>query len=70
MSAFANLPEILQPRDDDIQQMLSAGVHTGTRNSSDEMSDYVWRRRNVSLRTALGAVVIGSLPHTNCLRFH
>lgn len=26
--------------------MLSAGVHTGTRNSDSSMSDYIWRRRN------------------------
>jgi hypothetical protein len=26
--------------------MLSAGVHTGTRNSDSMMIDYIWRRRN------------------------
>ena len=26
--------------------MLSAGVHTGTRNSDSQMLDYIWRRRN------------------------
>lgn len=26
--------------------MLSAGVHTGTRNSDSSMQDYIWRRRN------------------------
>jgi len=26
--------------------MLSAGVHTGTRNSDSAMEDYIWRRRN------------------------
>lgn len=26
--------------------MLSAGVHTGTRNSDSQMQDYIWRRRN------------------------
>lgn len=26
--------------------MLSAGVHTGTRNSDSSMADYIWRRRN------------------------
>jgi len=30
----------------DIQMMLSAGVHTGTRNSDSAMQDYIWRRRN------------------------
>lgn len=26
--------------------MLSAGVHTGTRNSDSNMEEYIWRRRN------------------------
>ena len=26
--------------------MLSAGVHTGTRNSDSSMEEYIWRRRN------------------------
>merc|ERR1711935_1255877 len=30
----------------DIQMMLSAGVHTGTRNSDSAMEEYIWRRRN------------------------
>jgi small subunit ribosomal protein SAe len=46
MSAFASLPEILQPKEEDIQMMLSAGVHTGTRNSDSNMQEYIWRRRN------------------------
>mmetsp|Transcript_13872 Transcript_13872/g.18117 ORF Transcript_13872/g.18117 Transcript_13872/m.18117 type:complete len:291 (-) Transcript_13872:56-928(-) len=46
MSALSSLPEILQPKDEDIQMMLSAGVHTGTRNSDSMMTDYIWRRRN------------------------
>ena len=46
MSAFANLPPVLQPKEDDIQMMLSAGVHTGTRNSDSQMEEYIWRRRN------------------------
>jgi small subunit ribosomal protein SAe len=45
-SAFASLPEILQPKEEDIQMLLSAGVHTGTRNSDSQMTDYIWRRRN------------------------
>jgi len=43
---FGTLPPILQPKEEDIQMMLSAGVHTGTRNSDSAMADYVWRRRN------------------------
>jgi small subunit ribosomal protein SAe len=46
MSALSGLPEILQPKDEDIQMMLSAGVHTGTRNSDEMMKEYIWRRRN------------------------
>jgi len=46
MSAFACLPPILQPKEEDIQMMLSAGVHTGTKNSDDKMKDYIWRRRS------------------------
>mmetsp|Transcript_42568 Transcript_42568/g.102622 ORF Transcript_42568/g.102622 Transcript_42568/m.102622 type:complete len:282 (+) Transcript_42568:146-991(+) len=44
--SFASLPAILQPKEEDIQQMLSAGVHTGTRNSDSGMEEYIWRRRN------------------------
>jgi small subunit ribosomal protein SAe len=46
MAAFASLPAILHPKEEDIQMMLSAGVHTGTRNSDSAMLDYIWRRRN------------------------
>jgi small subunit ribosomal protein SAe len=46
MAAFGALPAILQPKEEDIQMMLSAGVHTGTRNSDSMMTDYIWRRRN------------------------
>jgi len=46
MTSSATLPEVLQPKEEDIQMMLSAGVHTGTRNSDSMMTDYIWRRRN------------------------
>ena len=45
-TAFSSLPPVLQPKEEDIQMMLSAGVHTGTRNSDSMMSDYIWRRRH------------------------
>jgi len=45
-SAFGNLPEILHPKEEDISMMLSANVHTGTKNSDDSMTEYIWRRRN------------------------
>lgn len=44
--SVSHLPAILQPKEEDIQMMLSAGVHTGTRNSDSSMTDYIWRRRN------------------------
>jgi small subunit ribosomal protein SAe len=46
MAALSSLPPILQPKEEDIQMMLSAGVHTGTRNSDSMMTEYIWRRRN------------------------
>jgi small subunit ribosomal protein SAe len=33
-------------REEDISMMLSANVHTGTKNSDDSMTEYIWRRRN------------------------
>eukprot|EP00560_Eucampia_antarctica_P008666 CAMPEP_0197825204 /NCGR_PEP_ID=MMETSP1437-20131217/2319_1 /TAXON_ID=49252 ORGANISM="Eucampia antarctica, Strain CCMP1452" /NCGR_SAMPLE_ID=MMETSP1437 /ASSEMBLY_ACC=CAM_ASM_001096 /LENGTH=302 /DNA_ID=CAMNT_0043425103 /DNA_START=61 /DNA_END=969 /DNA_ORIENTATION=- len=46
MASFGALPAIMQPKEEDIQMMLSAGVHTGTRNSEHAMGEYIWRRRN------------------------
>jgi small subunit ribosomal protein SAe len=48
-TAFASLPAVLQPKEEDIQMMLSAGVHTGTRNSDSGMEEYIWRRRKDGL---------------------
>jgi len=45
MSAFSSLPPAMQPKEEDIQMMLSAGVHTGTKNSDSSMKEYIWRRR-------------------------
>jgi len=45
-TACPNLPAVLQPKEEDIQMILSAGVHTGTRNSDSNMQEYIWRRRN------------------------
>jgi len=44
-NAFATLPAIMHPKEEDIQMMLSAKVHTGTKNSDDAMKEYIWRRR-------------------------
>lgn len=35
----------LTPREEDIQKMLAAQVHLGTRNLDHGMKDYIWRRR-------------------------
>ena len=35
----------LTQREEDIQKMLAAQVHIGTRNADAMMADYVWRRR-------------------------
>jgi len=45
MSAFSNLSPAQQPKDQDIQMMLAANVHSGTKNSDDSMKEYIWRRR-------------------------
>lgn len=37
---------MLTPREEDIQKMLAAQVHIGTRNADNQMADYIWRRRN------------------------
>jgi len=35
----------MQPKEEDIQMMLSANVHSGTKNSDSSMKEYIWRRR-------------------------
>lgn len=40
-----SLPAILQPKEDDIQKMLSAEVHIGTTNSDCKMKEYIFKRR-------------------------
>jgi len=40
-----SLPAILQPKEDDIQKMLSAEVHIGTTNSDFKMREYIFKRR-------------------------
>jgi small subunit ribosomal protein SAe len=36
----------LTPKEDDIQKMLAAEVHVGTRNMDCRMGPYIWRRRS------------------------
>lgn len=40
-----SLPTILQPKEEDVQKMLSAEVHVGTTNSDFKMKEYIWKRR-------------------------
>ncbi|CAM9736709.1 unnamed protein product [Ectocarpus sp. 6 AP-2014] len=43
--ASSSLPACLHAKEEDIQKMLAAQVHIGTRNSDSQMQDYIWRRR-------------------------
>jgi len=49
MATLANVPAILQPKEEDIHMMLSAEVHIGSKNKDTAMSEYIWRRRNDGL---------------------
>jgi small subunit ribosomal protein SAe len=42
---MAHLPSILQPKDEDIQMLLAAQVHLGTKNVVKPMDPYVYKRR-------------------------
>jgi small subunit ribosomal protein SAe len=42
---MSSLPQVLQASDDDMQKMLSAGVHIGTNNSDMKMKSYIWTAR-------------------------
>merc|ERR1711937_829281 len=41
-----SVPAVLAPKEEDIQKMLAAQCHIGTRNSDSAMEEYIWRRRN------------------------
>ena len=43
------LPPILQAREEDVKNMLSAEVHIGTSNADLKMKDYIWKRRSDGL---------------------
>lgn len=45
MSSTDKLPAALQATEDDIQLMLSAQCHLGTKNCDKTMEPYVWKRR-------------------------
>jgi len=39
-------PAILNPSDEDVQKLLAAQAHIGTRNLYFQMEPYIWKRRN------------------------
>lgn len=43
---MSKVPNALAPTEQDIQMMLAAGTHIGTKNSDKQMGPYVWKRRN------------------------
>ncbi|KAI9356299.1 ribosomal protein S2, flavodoxin-like domain-containing protein [Zopfochytrium polystomum] len=43
---MSKVPAILAPTEQDIQQLLAAQSHIGTKNIEVKMSSYVWKRRN------------------------
>lgn len=45
MSSADKLPAALQASEEDIQLMLSAQCHLGTKNCDKTMEPYVWKRR-------------------------
>jgi small subunit ribosomal protein SAe len=45
MSHKANFPDVLKPKEEDIQLLLATTAHLGSRNVDINMKRYVWRRR-------------------------
>lgn len=43
---MSRLPSCLDPTESDIQMLLSANSHLGSKNCEKQMESYVWRRRN------------------------
>lgn len=43
---MSQFPDILKPKEDDIQKMLACHVHIGTRNLDMSMEQYIWKRRD------------------------
>ncbi|KAJ3056819.1 structural constituent of ribosome [Rhizophlyctis rosea] len=43
---MSKVPNALAPTEQDIQMMLAAGTHIGTKNADKQMGPYVWKRRN------------------------
>ncbi len=43
---ISSLPSVLQPKEDDVTDLLVAEAHIGTRNSDNKMKPYIWKRRS------------------------
>jgi len=43
---MAQLPAILNIKEDDVAKMLACSVHLGTKNVDPSMERYIWKRRN------------------------
>jgi len=43
---MAQYPQILNPTAEDVQKLLAAQAHIGTRNLNCQMHSYMWKRRN------------------------
>jgi hypothetical protein len=53
----SKLPSVLSPTEEDIQMLLAAQCHIGTKNCDKQMLPYVWKRR-VDGASALWLVLI------------
>ncbi|KAH8055777.1 hypothetical protein JL722_8128 [Aureococcus anophagefferens] len=54
---------ILAPKEEDIQKMLSAQCHIGTRNSDHMMEEYIWRRRQDGIHIINDIIAISARPY-------
>lgn len=43
---MSQFPSILNPTEEDVQKLLAAQAHIGTRNMNHQMETYMWKRRN------------------------
>lgn len=49
----SKLPAVLSATEEDIQLMLSAQCHLGTKNCDKQMEPYIWKRRSYGTATTL-----------------
>ena len=45
-SMSSKLPPVLSATDEEIQMLLAAQAHIGTKNCDKQMESYVWKRRS------------------------